>query len=241
LIFKKTLTYSIIQDTLENEALVYCSGLSMTKLVTAGKLIVVEGIDGAGKSTLAARVVSLLQEDNCQVLLTREPGGTQGGATIRACLTDGVGRQVPEAEYLLFAADRALHVAQVVLPALQRGTIVVSDRMIDSSYAYQVCGRGIDASLVNAVNQWTMKGIVPDLTIYLAIDYSAAQQRLQKNVRSGELLHYDQERADFFRRVIRGYDALYANRKDVIKLDAMQKVETNAQVVHQHICALMGS
>jgi dTMP kinase len=241
LIFEKTLTYSIIQDTLENEALVYCSGLSMTKLVTAGKLIVFEGIDGAGKSTLATRVVSLLQEDSCQVLLTREPGGTQGGTTIRGCLSEGIGRQVPEAEYLLFAADRALHVAQVVLPALQRGTIVISDRMIDSSYAYQVCGRGIDGSMVHAINQWTMKGIVPDLTIYLAIDYATAQQRLNKTIRSGELMHYDQERADFFRRVTRGYDSLYANRDDVIKLDATQKVETNAQIVHQHICALMGS
>jgi dTMP kinase len=212
----------------------------MTKLVTAGKLVAFEGIDGAGKSTLAARVASLLQEDSCQVLLTREPGGTQGGSTIRNCLSEGVGRSVPEAEYLLFAADRALHIAQVVLPALQRGTIVLSDRMIDSSYAYQVCGRGIDATMVQAVNTWTMKKIVPDLTIYLAIDYATAQQRLTKNARADELMHYDQERSDFFRRVIRGYDTLYANRRDVIKLDATHKVETNAQIVHQHICALMG-
>lgn len=213
----------------------------MTKLVTAGKLIVFEGIDGAGKSTLAARVVSLLQEDSCQVLLTREPGGTPEGLTIRTWLGQGMAHKVSEAEYLLFAADRAFHVAQVVLPALQRGTVVLSDRMADSSYVYQVCGRGIDGAMVNAVNEWTMKGIVPDLTIYLAIDYTTAQQRLNKEFRPGELVHYDQERADFFRRVIRGYDSLYANRKDVIKLDATQKIETNAQIVHQHICALMGS
>lgn len=213
----------------------------MSKMVTAGKLVVFEGIDGAGKSTLAARVASLLQEDSCQVLLTREPGGTPGGTAIRGLISEGCYRDVPEAEYLLFAADRALHISQVILPALQRGTIVLSDRMIDSSYAYQVCGRGVDASVVATVNQWTMKGIVPDVTVYLAIDYATAQQRLNRGSRPGDLAHYDQERADFFRRVTRGYESLYANRSDVIKLDATHKVESNAQIVHQYICDLMGA
>lgn len=215
-------------------------GLCMTKLLTAGKLIVFEGIDGAGKSTLAARVTSLLQEDGCQVLLTREPGGTKGGLAIRTLITEGIASTVPEAEYLLFAADRALHINQVVIPALERGAIVISDRMADSAYAYQHCGRGVDHTIVQSINSWVMKGIVPDLTIYLSIDYATAQQRLHKSARLGDIMHYDQERVDFFRRVIRGYESLYADRDDVIKIDATQKIESNAQLVHQHICTLMG-
>lgn len=213
----------------------------MAKMITAGKLVVFEGIDGSGKSTLAARVASLLQEDSCQVLLTREPGGTPGGDAIRRLISERHCHDVPEAEYLLFAADRVLHVAQVVLPALQRGTVVLSDRMVDSAYAYQVCGHGIDGEMVAAVNRWTMRGLVPDVIIYLAIDYALAQQRLNKNSRPSELAHYDKERADFFLRVARGYESLYANRNDVIKLDAANTVESNAQLVYHHICDLMGS
>lgn len=213
----------------------------MTKLITAGKLVVFEGIDGAGKSTLAARVASLLQEDSCSILLTREPGGTPGGVAIRTLIKEGVARAVPEAECLLFAADRALHVRTLVLPALQRGAVVLSDRMADSLYAYQGWGNGLDLTMLSRLNEWTLQGLVPDITVYLAIDYATAQQRLYKKNRPGEILTYDQESVEFFRRVIKGYEMLYADNPNVMKLDATHTVETNAQLVYQRICALMGS
>jgi dTMP kinase len=213
----------------------------MTKLVTTGKLVVFEGIDGAGKSTLSHRVTTLLQEDSCQVVLTHEPGGTPAGRAIRTLIKDRVARAVPLAECLLFAADKALHVNTVVMPALQRGTVVLSDRMSDSLYAYQGWGNGVDLGIIDTLTTWTMQGLMPDLTVYLVIDYATAQQRINKKSRPGEIDSYDQEGVEFFRRVARGYEALYANRPNVMRIDATQNIETNAHLVYQRICALMGS
>src|SRR6185436_4695206 len=134
--------------------------INMDSTSSCGKLIVFEGLDGAGKSTIATRLSTMLQqEDRCTVLLTRQPGGTEPGQNIRTLLQSHQLQQNAEAEFLLFAADRALHVQHVIEPAICRGAIVVCDRMTDSSYAYQDYGRGVDRTMIRTINEWVMHGI----------------------------------------------------------------------------------
>lgn len=198
----------------------------------------IEGIDGSGKTTVAARTAALLQEDGCNVLLTREPGGTQDGNIIRSQVTSGSLRDVPDAEFLLFAADRALHVERVVVPALKQGIIVICDRMGDSSYAYQGFGRGVNLEMITAINRWVMRSLEPSLTVYLMIDYATAQSRISTR-RNHEATAYDHERTAFFRNVARGYEALYADKPSILRLDSKLTIETNAQTIYQRICNLM--
>jgi dTMP kinase len=212
----------------------------MNKRTFPGKLVVLEGIDGSGKSSLATRITRLLQEDSCSVVVTREPGGTPGGIAIRNLISQGNVAGVPLAECLLFAADRALHVAEVVIPALERGDIVICDRMSDSTIAYQGAGRGVSRDIIQSLNAWTLQGVQADLTVYVEIEYSTAQQRIHTTSRNQEIVAYDQEHAAFFKRVIHAYEELYANRTDVMRIDGTLSIETNAQHVYHAVCTLVG-
>lgn len=238
---QKLLTESINQDSLVNKALsLFIAGRSlMNTTKSTGKLIAFEGIDGSGKSTIAARLVALLQEDGCRVVLTREPGGTGVNPAVRTIIQEGSFKAVPEAEFLLFAADRAAHVAQCIKPELERGAIVISDRMSDSSYAYQAYGRGVDPAMVQSVNSWVMHNIKPDLTIYLVVDYATAQQRMQTRRSTPQI--YDHERASFFRNVAKGYDTLYGNRTDVLRIDATLPLEKIVTTIYHRVCSLIGT
>jgi len=130
----------------------------MLRPALSGKLIVFEGIDGAGKSTIAARLMTMLQqEDRCGVILTRQPGGTEEGRSLSELLKGGAFRDNPAAEFFLFAADRAVHMRKVIEPALRKGLIVLCDRMGDSSYAYQGFGRGVDRNVISSVNEYIMQ------------------------------------------------------------------------------------
>jgi dTMP kinase len=144
----------------------------------AGKFIAFEGGEGGGKSTQAARLVHRLNEAGIETVQTREPGGTPLGSAIRSLLlsTDNVGMD-PRAEALLYAADRAHHVGTVVLPALERGAWVITDRYIDSSLAYQGAGRGHDPAKIVELSMWAARGLMPDLTVVLDIDPSAGLGR----------------------------------------------------------------
>lgn len=193
-----------------------------------GILISIEGIDGSGKST-AARALKDALTDRHEVVLTKEPGATQLGKQMRELLQTRTYAVCPEAEYLLFLADRAQHFDEVVLPALKVGSIVISDRMADSSRAYQAFGRGLDDAWIKRMNGWAMKAIVPDLTIYLRIDYATAMMRLQK--RNEQATVFEQEKADFFKKVIEGYETIFAGRSSVITIDACD----SQAVVHKLI------
>ncbi|MDR3361096.1 MAG: dTMP kinase [Bifidobacteriaceae bacterium] len=149
----------------------------------AGRLIAFEGGDGAGKSTQLQRLAVDLRRRGLvdapgqpRLVVTREPGGTELGQSIRSWLLDG-GEVAPEAEALLYAADRAQHVAQVVRPALDDGALVMTDRYLDSSIAYQAEGRGLAEALVRAVNQVATGGLTPDLTILLDIGHQEGAER----------------------------------------------------------------
>ena len=148
-----------------------------------GLLISVEGIDGAGKSTLTHNVHSLLLQRNYPVLLTKEPGATDLGKKLRAILQERVIPICNKSEYLLFAADRAQHFETVVSPSLEKNMIVISDRMADSSLVYQGYGRGLNIALIEIINQWAMNNIKPHLTMYIRLSKEEAFKRLAQRDR----------------------------------------------------------
>jgi dTMP kinase len=182
-------------------------------------LICIEGIDGSGKSTLAQRLKLFLQQNGNTVLLTKEPGGSALGKQLRSILQTQPMPISPISEFLLFAADRAQHVQEVIKPAIAQGTVVITDRMGDSSLVYQGYGRGIDKQMITMVNEWALQGITPDLTLYVKIDGTTAAQRVHKR---GELSAFEREQADFADRLISGFNELYHDRADVITLDGTQ-------------------
>ena len=162
-----------------------------------------EGADGSGKSTQAELLRAALAAEGREVVLTREPGGTVLGERIRALLLDGDGMS-PWAEAALFAASRAQHVDEVILPALERGADVVCDRYVDSSLAYQGIARGLGVDEVLELNLRATRHLLPDTTVLLLVDPEEAARR------SGETDRLEREGADFRARVDAAYRELAA-------------------------------
>ncbi len=185
-------------------------------------LICIEGIDGSGKSTLAQKLAQSLQDAGRSVVLTKEPGGSKLGKQLREILQTQPVPINPISEFLLFAADRAQHVNEVIKPALAAGKVVITDRMGDSSLVYQGYGRGIDKKNILLVNDWALQGITPDLTLYVKIDGTIAAQRVKNR---GSLSAFEKEHAVFVERLITGFNEIYADRKNVITLDGTQSPE----------------
>ena len=147
----------------------------------AGLFIVFEGGDGVGKSTQARLLADLLTSQGHEVVLTFEPGDTRAGAVMRQIVLDpATGDLAPRAEALLYAADKAHHVYEVVRPALERGAIVISDRYVDSLLAYQGAGRGLGADKLESIANWAPGGLLPDLTILLDLDPAHAVAGIER-------------------------------------------------------------
>ncbi|WP_081747337.1 dTMP kinase [Arthrobacter sp. Br18] len=143
-----------------------------------GLFVAFEGGDGAGKSTQASLLCEALRAANIPLVRTREPGGTPVGEKLRSLVLEhGQGEIDARTEALLFAASRAAHVAQVILPALARGDVVVCDRYVDSSVAYQGAGRELGAQTVLDVNLWAVNGLRPDLTVLLDVEPAEGRSR----------------------------------------------------------------
>ena len=143
-----------------------------------GLFIALEGGDGAGKSTQVSLLCAALETAGAAVVRTREPGGTPIGEELRRLVLEhGNGEIDARTEALMFAASRAAHVEQVILPALRRGDVVVCDRYLDSSVAYQGAGRGLGAEAVRSVNLWATDGLLPDLTVLLDVDPAEGRTR----------------------------------------------------------------
>jgi len=144
-----------------------------------GVFVAFEGGDGAGKSTQARALAEALQARGLEVVLTREPGGTPAAEAIRGVVLDPAFAGLdPRAEALLFAASRGEHVARLVRPALERGAVVVTDRYLDSSIAYQGVARGLGADVVAELSLWATGGLLPDLTVLLDVDAGAGLGRV---------------------------------------------------------------
>jgi dTMP kinase len=178
--------------------------------MAAGKLIAIEGIDGAGKTTLARGLV----EARPELVVLREPGGAELSERVRAVVADPSLDVDPRAEALLFAAARAQLVAEVVVPLLQAGRWVVLDRYVDSSLAYQGAGRGLGVEAVAAVNAFGTGGLRSDLTLYVRVEPEVGAGRL-----SGGLDRIERAGEEFFARVVEAYDALAASRDEYVVLD----------------------
>lgn len=179
----------------------------------SGKLIVFEGIDGAGKSSQLLSVADWLKDLGYSVLSTKEPGGSSLGSSIRNLLLSiDSGDISARAELLLYAADRAQHIDMVIKPAIERGDIVLCDRFTFSTIAYQGYGRGIDLSLINSLNDIATGGIVPDLVLWFDVSPYLAMERTKS---SGKLDRIESESLEFFRKVYQGYYRQYLNRGDL--------------------------
>ncbi|MGH9049432.1 MAG: dTMP kinase [Acidimicrobiia bacterium] len=193
--------------------------------MTGGRFVVLEGGEACGKTTQARLLVTRLREDGRDVVATFEPGNTEVGAQIRALLLDGPERIEPATEVLLLAADRAQHVKEVVRPALARGAVVVSDRYVPSSLAYQGVGRGLGVERVEEINRWATGGLDPDLVVVLDLPDDAAALR---EVGSPDRL--ERESIEFHARVRGAYRALAVER-DWVVVDASRSIEEVADSV----------
>lgn len=174
------------------------------------KLITFEGIDGCGKSTQMRLLDEYLTERGLAVVSTREPGGTELGRKIRSALLDGgKGSVDPLAELLLYAADRAQHVRQVIMPALAEGKVVLSDRFYDATTVYQGYARGFDLKLVNQLNELATGGLKPDLTLLFDLDVATGLKRTLRRGNEAGLAarpdRLDQEPMEFHERVRKAY------------------------------------
>lgn len=167
--------------------------------------LTLEGGDAAGKTTQAAALESWLTSTGRTVVRTREPGGTPLGAAIRELVLHRDERVTPRAEALLYAADRAQHVATVVRPALDRGEVVVQDRYLDSSIAYQGAGRVLDPDEVRDLSLWAAEELLPDLTVLLDLDPRTGRERRVDRDRYDRL---EAEEDDFHDRVRAAFLAL---------------------------------
>lgn len=182
-----------------------------------GSFITLEGIDGSGKSTLAKNLAQALQHQGKSVLLTKEPGGSKLGVTVRKILHEQPEPLEAVSEFLLFAADRAEHFRKIIIPALEKNITVISDRCADSSVAYQGYGRGLDVNFITYVNSIAMVGIIPTLTIFISLDPHIAFARIQE--RSNQLTSIESRGPEYLERVQNGFKTLFKNRSHVLHLD----------------------
>jgi len=188
------------------------------------KFISIEGIEGAGKSTQLAFIEKYLIEQGKQLVVTREPGGTELGEKIRSLLlapTDTA--MAVDTELLLMFAARTEHIAQVIQPALERDDWVLSDRFTDATFAYQGGGRGIEQTRINDLASWALKGLQPDLTLLFDLPVELGQQRVRS--RNQAIDRFEQEKVDFFEKIRACYLARAEAEPERIKIiDASQSI-----------------
>ena len=194
------------------------------KMAERGRFITFEGGEGCGKSTQVKRLAAALEAKGVNVLLTREPGGTRLAEMIRTLLKDETeDPPVDRAELLLFLAARAQLVRNVIRPALDAGTWVLSDRFSDSTIAYQGYGRGLPVDFVKAANDFACEGLTPDLTFLLDVEPSVAAQRMRGREAATNTSADRIERAgeDFHARLRRGFlELAAANPSRIVTIDA---------------------
>ena len=200
----------------------------------AGLFITFEGGDGSGKSTQAGLLAQWLTEQGRTVVRTREPGGSDVGVEIRNLVLHHRGHIDPRSEALLYAADRAQHIATVVRPALERGDVVIQDRYFDSSVAYQGAGRVLDAKEIRDLSLWATESLLPDVTVLLDLDENVARTRLDAADKPFDRL--ENEKAEFHSRVRAGFLALAnAEPKRFLVLDATQPIDELAQAIRSRV------
>ena len=199
-----------------------------------GKFITIDGIEGAGKSTQIKLMTEFLRGTGKNVLITREPGGTDFGEKIRDILLDEkTGKLDARTELLMMFAARNEHIKQKIQPALNSGLWVISDRFTDSSYAYQGGGRGLDFAKIRDLEKWTLGEFEPDLSLFLNISIKTSNKRLQHR---GKKDRFEKENNDFFTKVYNGYQQRLAQNPDRIKnIDASGNIKSTFIKIQQHL------
>ena len=189
--------------------------------MSKGFLVSLEGPEGAGKTSVLEALIPILEDRGVEVLTTREPGGVLIGEKIREVILDPSHTEMdPKTELLLYIASRRQHLVEKVLPALAAGKLVIMDRFIDSSVAYQGFGRGLDIGAIDWLNEFATDGLKPDLTLYFDIEVEEGLARIAANS-DREINRLDMEGLDLHRKVRQGYLSLLekeANR--IVKIDA---------------------
>ena len=203
-----------------------------------GLFLTFEGGDGSGKSTQAALLEEHLVGIGREVVRTREPGGTDLGVELREIVLHRRAEMEPRAEALIYAADRAHHIATLVRPALERGAIVLQDRYLDSSVAYQGAGRVLDATEIRDLSLWATGGLLPDVTVLLDLDETVGRERLD-----GARTRYDRleaEASDFHARVRSAYLELAAAEPErFLVLDGSRPVDELAAAIRDRVSDLL--
>ncbi|AZS43236.1 Thymidylate kinase [Microbacterium oleivorans] len=202
--------------------------------MTSGLWITLEGGDGSGKTTQAALLEHWLREQGRSVVRTREPGGTEVGVLIRDIVLHHRGDIAPRAEALLYAADRAHHVETLVRPAVARGDVIIQDRYLDSSVAYQGAGRVLDGVEIRDLSLWAAEGALPDVTVLLDVDPATARQRLDAADKPFDRL--EAEKSAFHERVRTAFLALAdAEPKRFLVVDATQPIDVIAEAIRRRV------
>jgi dTMP kinase len=192
-----------------------------------GIFITFEGPDGSGKTTIAKKIVDELMRLNYQVIYTREPGGSNIAEEIRNLILDVHNTAMDaKTEALLYAASRRQHLIEKIIPALEQNKIVICDRYVDSSLAYQGFARKIGIETIYQINKFAINDYFPDLTIYCDIDAETGLDRIYKNL-GREVNRLDLEQFEFHRKVVEGYQTIIDTypERNIIKIDAKQTVD----------------
>jgi len=194
--------------------------------------ITFEGPEGSGKTTVIQQVAQKL-ENQYSVVLTREPGGVKTGEQIREVLLEGDDMD-DRTEVLLFAASRREHLVGKVIPSLENGKLVLCDRYIDSSLAYQGYARGIGIEEVKSINEFAINGLYPDITIYLDVSVAVGRERILKNQRNQNRL--DQEDVKFHEKVVEGYKKIIHNESErFIVIEADRSIDEVVNATYESI------
>ena len=201
--------------------------------MSKGFLVSLEGPEGAGKTSVLEALIPILKDRGIEILSTREPGGVLIGEKIREVILDPSHTQMdPKTELLLYIASRRQHLVEKVLPALAAGKLVIMDRFIDSSVAYQGFGRGLDKEAIDWLNEFATDGLKPDLTLYFDIEVEEGLARIAANS-DREVNRLDMEGLDLHQKVREGYLSLLEKEADrIVKIDAslpLDQVIANTQ------------
>ena len=209
--------------------------------MSKGFLVSLEGPEGAGKTSVLEALIPVLENRGVEVLTTREPGGVLIGEKIREVILDPSHTEMdPKTELLLYIASRRQHLVEKVLPALAAGQLVIMDRFIDSSVAYQGFGRGLDIDAIDWLNQFATDGLKPDLTLYFDIEVEEGLARIAANS-DREVNRLDMEGLDLHRKVRQGYLSLIEREGNRIeKIDASLPLDQVIKNTQQLLFDRMG-
>ena len=209
--------------------------------MSKGFLVSLEGPEGAGKTSVLEAIIPILEDRGVEVLSTREPGGVLIGEKIREVILDPSHTEMdPKTELLLYIASRRQHLVEKVLPALAAGKLVIMDRFIDSSVAYQGFGRGLDIDAIDWLNEFATDGLKPDLTLYFDIEVEEGLARIAANS-NREVNRLDMEDLDLHRKVRQGYLSLLEREGNRIeKIDASLPLDQVIENTQQLLFDRMG-